>query len=72
MLVPILIAMTSFALGALITGVCALGVIGILYREAASMVDSYVNREPLRAVSPHLRGRAGWTPHIVAGGGGCE
>ncbi len=60
----IAIAIVSFMLGALVAGSVALGVIAILYREAADMVDSYMSA----ATSPAFAGRAGhqdWRPRIV-------
>lgn len=51
----IAIAIVSFVLGVLLAGSVALGVIAILYREAADMVDSYMNA----AARPAFAGRVG-------------
>ncbi|TNE42769.1 MAG: hypothetical protein EP345_06100 [Sphingomonadales bacterium] len=62
----ILIALAAFMLGVLITSLLALGAIAILYREAAAMVDSYMNAVPGARIP---RGSRDWRPLIIAGGG---
>lgn len=62
----VLIALGAFTLGVVITGLFALGVIAILYREAEAMVDSYMNAVPGSRIP---EGRRDWRPRIVAGGG---
>jgi len=57
MLLAIGLAVGGFALGVLLAGLGACCIIGILYREAADMVDGYiaaVSSRPLHASFPEL------------------
>lgn len=65
MLMTVAVGIAGFAIGALLTGLIALAVYGVLYREAASMVDDYMHAAAARAGPV---GHANWRPRIVSGG----